>query len=304
MNESRAVERIKELKQAILEHNNNYYVLNAPKISDFEYDLLVQELEGIERKFPHLATEDSPTKHVGSDLAGTATAFQRVRHKVPMLSLSNTYDKQELADFHNRILKNASVQEDAIAYVSELKLDGTAICLSYTHGRLTRALTRGDGTYGDDVTANVLRIASVPSQLPPSDRLPVPYPEQFEIRGEIVMPYPRFEELNKAKEEADEPPFANPRNAAAGTLKLLSADEVQRRGLECYVYHLVTDTEGVQTQWQALEAASQWGFLVSPHRKLCKNIEEIEAFLEYWDRERHNLPVATDGVVIKVNAFA
>ena len=304
MNESRAVERIKELKQAILEHNNNYYVLNAPKISDFEYDLLVQELEGIERKFPHLATEDSPTKHVGSDLAGTATAFQRVRHKVPMLSLSNTYDKQELADFHNRILKNASVQEDDIAYVSELKLDGTAICLSYTHGRLTRALTRGDGTYGDDVTANVLRIASVPSQLPPSDLLPVPYPEQFEIRGEIVMPYPRFEELNKAKEEADEPPFANPRNAAAGTLKLLSADEVQRRGLECYVYHLVTDTEGVQTQWQALEAASQWGFLVSPHRKLCKNIEEIEAFLEYWDRERHNLPVATDGVVIKVNAFA
>ncbi len=304
MNESRAVERIKELKQAILEHNNNYYVLNAPKISDFEYDLLVQELEGIERKFPHLATEDSPTKHVGSDLAGAATAFQRVSHKVPMLSLSNTYDKQELADFHNRILKNASVQEDAIAYVSELKLDGTAICLSYTHGRLTRALTRGDGTYGDDVTANVLRIASVPSQLPPSDRLPVPYPEQFEIRGEIVMPYPRFEELNKAKEEADEPPFANPRNAAAGTLKLLSADEVQRRGLECYVYHLVTDTEGVQTQWQALEAASQWGFLVSPHRKLCKNIEEIEAFLEYWDRERHNLPVATDGVVIKVNAFA
>lgn len=304
MNESRAVERIKELKQAILEHNNNYYVLNAPKISDFEYDLLVQELEGIERKFPHLATEDSPTKHVGSDLAGTTPAFQRVRHKVPMLSLSNTYDKEELADFHNRILKNASLQEDDIAYVSELKLDGTAICLSYTNGRLTRALTRGDGTYGDDVTANVLRIASIPTQLPPSDGLPVPYPEQFEIRGEIVMPFSRFEELNKAKEEADEPPFANPRNAAAGTLKLLSADEVQRRGLECYVYHLVTDTAGIQTQWQALEAAAQWGFFVSPHRKLCQNMEEIEAFLEYWDRERHNLPVATDGVVIKVNAFA
>ncbi|MGB4591311.1 MAG: NAD-dependent DNA ligase LigA [Bacteroidales bacterium] len=303
MNASRAVERIRELKEAIREHNRNYYVLNAPKISDFEYDLLIQELTALEQKYPNLATEDSPTQLVGSDLEAVGTAFRRVRHKVPMLSLSNTYDRQELQEFHNRIRKTLSSEADDLEYVCELKLDGTAICLSYENGRLVRALTRGDGTYGDDVTVNVLRIASVPVQLQPAGSFPFPYPSSFEIRGEIVMPFNRFEELNRIREETEEPPFANPRNAAAGTLKLLSADEVERRGLECYLYHLVTETAGVTTQWQALECAAQWGFPVSQHRKLCKNTEEIEAFLDFWDKERHNLPMATDGVVIKVNAF-
>lgn len=309
MDISAAADRIRELKQAINNHNNAYYVLNAPRISDFEYDLLVQELLGLERKYPELATDDSPTQHVGSDLSASVTSFRKVRHKVPMLSLSNTYDRQELLDFHNRILKATSPAPGidsfttAQEYVCELKLDGTAICLSYKDGRLVRALTRGDGTYGDDVTANILRIASVPATLKPAETLSVPYPREFEIRGEILMSFNRFRELNESREETGEPLFANPRNAAAGTLKLLSSDEVARRGLDCFVYHLVTETEGISTQWQALEAAHEWGFPVANQRKLCKSQEEITAFLDFWDTERTNLPVATDGVVIKVNDF-
>ncbi|NLA15492.1 MAG: NAD-dependent DNA ligase LigA [Bacteroidales bacterium] len=319
MNKSREADRIRELKQAINQHNKYYYVLNAPQISDFEYDLLLRELIELEHQFPHLITADSPTQHIGSDLSVPGTSFQRVRHKTPMLSLSNTYDKQELLDFHNRILKAVAAPATAdttfattatdgapaaaIEYVCELKLDGTAICLSYQNGHLVRALTRGDGTYGDDVTANVLRIASIPTQLPPADTFALPYPAQFEIRGEIVMSFSRFRELNEIKEEQGEPPFANPRNAAAGTLKLLSAEEVERRRLDCYVYHLVTETDGIQTQWQALEAARQWGFPVSEQRKLCHNIQEVTEFLELWDKKRTDLPVATDGIVIKVNDF-
>ena len=309
MDISAAADRIRELKQAINNHNNAYYVLNAPRISDFEYDLLVQELLGLERKYPELATKDSPTQHVGSDLSASVTSFRKVRHKVPMLSLSNTYDRQELLDFHNRILKATSPAPGidsfttAPEYVCELKLDGTAICLSYKDGRLVRALTRGDGTYGDDVTANILRIASVPALLKPAETLSVPYPREFEIRGEILMSFNRFRELNESREETGEPLFANPRNAAAGTLKLLSSDEVARRGLDCFVYHLVTETEGISTQWQALEAAHAWGFPVSNQRKLCKSPEEITEFLDFWDTERTNLPIATDGVVIKVNDF-
>ncbi|HKM31020.1 MAG TPA: NAD-dependent DNA ligase LigA [Bacteroidales bacterium] len=303
MDISAAADRIRELKQAINNHNNAYYVLNAPRISDFEYDLLVQELLGLERKYPELATDDSPTQHVGSDLSASVTSFQKVRHKVPMLSLSNTYDRQELQDFHNRVLKATEGSTAALEYVCELKLDGTAICLSYKDGRLVRALTRGDGTYGDDVTANILRIASVPALLKPAETLSVPYPREFEIRGEILMSFNRFRELNESREETGEPLFANPRNAAAGTLKLLSSDEVARRGLDCFVYHLVTETEGISTQWQALEAAHAWGFPVSNQRKLCKSPEEITEFLDFWDTERTNLPIATDGVVIKVNDF-
>ncbi|HOD55785.1 MAG TPA: NAD-dependent DNA ligase LigA [Bacteroidales bacterium] len=299
MNRSQAAARIRELKDAINEHNRKYYVLNTPDISDFEFDLLLQELTVLEKKYPDLAGDDSPTRHVGSDIAPENNAFLQFPHRYPMLSLSNTYNKEELLDFHNRISK---VSDQPVEYVCELKLDGTAICLTYKDGRLFRALTRGDGTIGDDVTRNVLRIKSIPERLTPAGDFP--YPPEFEIRGEIVMPFISFGELNSAKEKNGEPLFANPRNAAAGTLKLLSADEVERRGLDCYLYHLIADVPGIKTHWQALETASQWGFPVSQHRRLCRNVEEIMEFLEYWDKARADLPIATDGVVVKVNSFS
>ena len=225
MNRNQAIIRVKELKDAINEHNKKYYILNAPEISDFEYDMLVQELTALEKKFPDLATDDSPTQHVGSDISEENRAFRQVPHKYPMLSLSNTYSREELTEFHNRITKAAG---QSVEYVCELKFDGTAICLSYRDGKLFRALTRGDGTIGDDVTRNVRRIASVPTLLKPESNITFPYPRQFEIRGEIFMPYNSFEELNARKEENGEP-LCQPRNAAAGTLKLLSPDLVANR---------------------------------------------------------------------------
>lgn len=301
MNRNQAIIRVKELKNAINEHNKKYYILNAPEISDFEYDMLVQELTALEKKFPDLATDDSPTQHVGSDISEENRAFRQVPHKYPMLSLSNTYSREELTEFHNRITKAAG---QSVEYVCELKFDGTAICLSYRDGKLFRALTRGDGTIGDDVTRNVRRIASVPALLKPESNITFPYPRQFEIRGEIFMPYNSFEELNARKEENGEPLFANPRNAAAGTLKLLSPDLVANRGLDCYLYDLITDIRGIDTHWQALEAAFEWGFPISHHRRLCRSVGEIMDFLDYWDDARTTLPFATDGVVVKVNDFA
>ncbi|MFA6652109.1 MAG: NAD-dependent DNA ligase LigA, partial [Bacteroidales bacterium] len=233
MNRSQAAIRVRELKNAINEHNKKYYVLNAPSISDFEYDMLLQELTALEKKFPELITEDSPTQNVGSDIAAESRAFLQYPHKYPMLSLSNTYSREALAEFHNRITKTTDRE---IEYVCELKFDGTAICLTYKNGKLFRALTRGDGTVGDDVTRNVERIKSIPVFLPPAASCKVPWPSAFEIRGEILMPFNSFRELNALKEEQQETPFANPRNAAAGTLKLLSADEVERRGLDCFLY--------------------------------------------------------------------
>lgn len=301
MNRSQAAIRVKELKDAINEHNKKYYVLNAPDISDFEYDMLVQELVTLEKKFPHLVTDDSPTQHVGSDISQENGAFRQVPHNYPMLSLSNTYNREELLEFHNRVTKAAG---QPVEYVCELKFDGTAICLSYSNGQLFRALTRGDGTIGDDITRNVRRIASVPMSLKPADTFTFPYPVRFEIRGEIFMPFSSFEEVNAHREENGEPLFANPRNAAAGTLKLLSPDLVENRGLDCFLYHLIADVPGLRTHWQALEAAIQWGFPISHHRRLCRNIQEIMDFLDYWDDARTTLPFATDGVVVKVNDFA
>ncbi|HOG24839.1 MAG TPA: NAD-dependent DNA ligase LigA [Bacteroidales bacterium] len=301
MNRSRAVARIRELKDTLHEHNRKYYVLNAPDISDFEYDLLLQELTALEKMFPDLASDDSPTRQVGSDISPENNAFLQFPHKHPMLSLSNTYNREDLLEFHNRIAKTTN---QPVEYVCELKLDGTAICLTYKNGRLYRALTRGDGTIGDDVTRNVLRIKSIPEQLKPSSTADFPYPAEFEIRGEIIMPFSSFRELNATKEKNGEPLFANPRNAAAGTLKLLSADEVERRSLDCYLYHFIGNVQGLDTHWKALEMASQWGFPVSEHRRLCHSTDQVMDFLDYWDKARADLPIATDGVVIKVNSFS
>lgn len=301
MNRSTAIARIRELKNALNEHNRKYYVLNAPDISDFEYDLLLQELNTLEKMFPDLASDDSPTRRVGSDISPENSSFLQFPHKHPMLSLSNTYNKEELLEFHNRIAKTT---DQPVEYVCELKLDGTAICLTYKDGQLYRALTRGDGTIGDDVTRNVLRIKSIPEKLKPSPIADFSYPPEFEIRGEIIMPFSSFRELNAVKEKNGEPLFANPRNAAAGTLKLLSADEVERRALDCYLYHFIGQVPGIDTHWKALEMASQWGFSVSDHRRLCQNTDQIMDFLDYWDQARADLPIATDGVVIKVNSFS
>ena len=301
MNRSQAAIRVSELKNAINEHNKKYYVLNAPAISDFEFDMLLQELNTLERMFPHLITEDSPTQTVGSDISTESRAFRQYPHKNPMLSLSNTYSREALAEFHNRIAKTT---DRDVEYVCELKFDGTAICLTYKNGQLFRALTRGDGTVGDDVTRNVERIKSIPTQLSPVSSGQIPWPHEFEIRGEILMPFSSFRELNALKEENGETPFANPRNAAAGTLKLLSADEVERRSLDCFLYHLIADIPGIDTHWQAMEAALQWGFPISKHRKLCRDLDQINEFLDHWDTERTGLRVATDGVVIKVNDFS
>ncbi len=301
MNRSQAAIRVSELKSAINEHNKKYYVLNAPTISDFEYDMLLRELTTLEKKFPDLVTEDSPTQNVGSDISTESRTFRQYAHKYPMLSLSNTYSREALKEFHNRIAKTT---EREIEYVCELKFDGTAICLTYKNGKLFRALTRGDGTVGDDVTRNVERIKAIPSSLPPASSCKVPWPDEFEIRGEILMPFSSFRELNALKEEQQETPFANPRNAAAGTLKLLSADEVERRGLDCFLYHLIADIPGIETHWQAMEAALEWGFPISKHRKLCRDLDQINEFLDYWDTARTGLKVATDGVVIKINDFS
>ncbi|MFA5301485.1 MAG: NAD-dependent DNA ligase LigA [Bacteroidales bacterium] len=301
MNRSQAAIRVRELKNAINEHNKKYYVLNTPSITDFEYDMLLQELTALEKKFPDLVTEDSPTQNVGSDISTESRAFRQYPHRYPMLSLSNTYNREALSEFHNRIAKNTDRQ---IEYVCELKFDGTAICLTYKNGKLFRALTRGDGTVGDDVTRNVERIKSIPVSLPPAASCKVPWPSTFEIRGEILMPFSSFRELNALKEEQQETPFANPRNAAAGTLKLLSADEVERRGLDCFLYHLIADIPGIHTHWQAMETALEWGFPVSKHRKLCRDLKEINDYLDHWETARTGLKVATDGVVIKVNDFS
>ncbi|MBQ2148527.1 MAG: NAD-dependent DNA ligase LigA, partial [Bacteroidales bacterium] len=226
-----ARDRIEFLKKELERHNRNYYVLNAPTISDFEFDLLMSELQGLERMFPEFATEDSPTRHVGSDLAGKGSDFVQVPHRYPMLSLGNTYAREELYEFDARIRKTA---DKPYTYSCELKFDGTAICLTYRGGRLLRALTRGDGTQGDDVTRNVVHIPAIPRVLRGEA-----IPEEFEIRGEIYMPWDAFERLNAARAEAELEPFANPRNAASGSLKLQNPEEMRTRGLDCVLYHLL-----------------------------------------------------------------
>jgi len=287
--------RIAQLREIINEQNRRYYVENQPVISDFEYDLLLNELQTLEKTYPGYFSENSPTVRVGSDLSddSVASEFKQATHKYPMLSLSNTYDKDELYAFNERIVKSVESQVD---YVCELKIDGSAISLSYYNGRLVRAVTRGDGTSGDDVTSNVRKIKSLPQSLKGSD-----YPVEFEIRGEIFMPWSSFDEINKKREENEEQLFANPRNAAAGSLKLLDPRIVEERGLETILYHFVSEEKIADSHYEVLQMAGKWGLPVSEHTKVCKNMDEVIDYLNYWDNERKKLPYPTDGVVIKVN---
>lgn len=295
MTEAQAAKRIDELRAIIRENSRRYYVDNAPVISDYEFDHLMYELEGLEREFPRFVTSDSPTRKVGSDL-GSDGKFAKSPHRYPMLSLSNTYSIAEVEEFAGRVDK--LLGGSGYDYCCELKFDGTAICLNYRHGRLHQALTRGDGVVGDDVTANVMRIANIPHSLVGSG-----WPDDFEIRGEILMPYKSFDALNAEREIEGEAPFANPRNAASGSLKLSDPEEVAHRGLFCTLYHIPSDTGLFATHDDALRAAESWGLPVSDARRICKDISDIEAFVSHWDKERRRLPYATDGIVIKVNGF-
>ncbi len=285
-------ERIEELRRQLDLHNFKYYVENAPEISDFEFDTMMCELQDLEREHPEYADPNSPSVRVGSDLTAE---FATVRHRYPMLSLGNTYSLEELHEFIERIEREAG-QTD---YVCELKFDGTAISLTYENGCLLRAVTRGDGVAGDDVTANVRTVRSVPLRLRGND-----WPPYFEIRGEILMPYASFDRLNAEREANGEALFANPRNAAAGTLKQQASAVVARRGLDCTLYQLAGDNLPFKTHWESLQKAREWGFKVSDRMRICHSVPEIDDFIRYWDTARHELPFPTDGVVIKVNDFA
>lgn len=306
MDRQQAENRIRELRKILWENSRKYYVDNAPAISDYEYDHLMYELADLEKEYPDLVTPDSPTRKVGSDLENSdengrtlVTArkeFAQYEHKYPMLSLANTYNIGEIEDFVTRASKAIS---KPFTYSCELKFDGTAICLTYRDGKLFRALTRGDGVIGDDVTDNVRHISNIPITLKGSG-----YPEEFEIRGEILMPYKAFDTLNEERLRNEDQPFANPRNAASGSLKLLDPKEVGRRGLWCTLYHIPSPNVTFATHDDAMKAAESWGLPVSDKRKICHNINEIEEYINYWDKERKFLPYATDGIVIKINELA
>ena len=309
MEKAQAYIWIQELKDIINEANRRYYVENSPVLSDYEFDMLLKELEALEKEHPELRTDDSPTQKVGSDLKTSPAKvsgkeFEQFPHRYPMLSLGNTYDITEVQAFADRASKGIG---NAFTYSCELKFDGTAICLTYRNGKLVRALTRGDGTIGDDVTANVRNISNIPQELKtpagffPTLLQPKPWPEEFEIRGEIYMPWPAFDRLNEQRIKDEEAPFANPRNAASGSLKLIDSRMVAERGLECTLYHILGEDLPFQTHDQALKAAQSWGLPVSDKRKICKTIEEIEDFINHWDSERKTLLFATDGIVIKIN---
>lgn len=292
MEKAAAHSRILELRTILEENSRLYYVDNAPRMSDYEYDQLMHELEALEADFPEFASDDSPTRKVGSDLEG---GFVQRAHRYPMLSLANTYSIEEVEEFSARADK---ALDTSFSYCCELKFDGTAICLTYRKGKLVQALTRGDGVVGDDVTRNALRISNIPRQLKGD------YPEEFEIRGEVLMPYEAFDHLNELRTLDDEQPFANPRNAASGSLKLQNPDEVAGRGLWCTLYHIPAQSLDFESHDQALRAAASWGLPVSEHRRLCHDIKEIKEYIDYWDVKRKELPFATDGVVIKINEMA
>ena len=315
MEKTQANIRAKELRDILNEASRRYYVENMPTMSDYDFDMLLKELEAIEAQYPELITADSPTQKVGSDLR-TDTAsekdkgktpkkeFEQFPHKYPMLSLGNTYDITEVEAFAERAAKGIG---NSFTFSCELKFDGTAICLTYRDGMLFRALTRGDGTIGDDVTENVRHISNIPQTLRtpegfmPTAQQPTPWPHEFEIRGEIYMPWAAFDRLNEEREREEEQPFANPRNAASGSLKLIDSTQVANRGLECTLYHMLGEDLPFNTHKEALDKAAEWGLPVSDKRQICSSIDEIEEFIGYWDTERKNLPFATDGIVIKVN---
>lgn len=284
-------ERIDWLRAELHRHNYNYYVLNAPEISDKEFDDLMRELQDLEKAHPEYADENSPTMRVGSDLNKN---FTQVAHKYPMLSLGNTYSEGEVADFYERVKK--ALNED-FEICCELKFDGTSISLTYEDGKLVRAVTRGDGEKGDDVTDNVKTIRTIPLVLHGD------YPRSFEIRGEILMPWVSFEALNREREAREEPLFANPRNAASGTLKSQNSAVVAARKLDAYLYYLLGEDLPADGHYECLQKAAQWGFKISEHMKKARTLQEVFDYINYWDTERKNLPVATDGIVLKVNSL-
>lgn len=288
-----AEQRIKFLREELNRHNHNYYIKNQPEISDQEFDRLMKELEDLEEENRHLFDPLSPTQRVGSDLSNE---FEHVLHSRPMMSLANTYSVEEVDEWFDRVDK--ALEGEKFAVVGELKFDGTSISLIYEDGRLVRAVTRGDGTQGDDVTANVKTIRSIPLVLQPGD-----WPREFEIRGEILMPWSVFDSLNEEREKNGEPLFANPRNAASGTLKTKNSREVSRRKLDARFYALLSDNLPFDNHYDNMMAAKSWGFKVSPAMKLLHSLKEVDEFINYWDEHRKELPVATDGLVFKVNSL-
>ena len=292
-----AEQEIKALREELAEQNYKYYVLSAPTMSDREFDEKMHRLQELEAAHPELFDPESPTQKVGSDIVESRKSkvesgegFPRIRHRYPMLSLANTYSREEVEDWVRKLPANVEI-------VAELKYDGLSISLWYENGKLVHAVTRGDGTEGDDVLPNIKTITSIPQTLTNT-------PKRLELRGEVLLPWERFEALNKQREEQEEPLFANPRNAASGTLKLQDSKEVARRELTCYLYYMLGEQLPGKTHYERLELARKWGFPVSDAIKVCKNVDEVMAFIAYWDTERKNLPVATDGIVLKVNDLA
>lgn len=286
-------QRILQLRKELHEHNYKYYVLNQPEISDQEFDFMMKELQELEARYEEMFDPNSPTQRVGSDIN---QEFTQVTHKYPMLSLANTYSQEEVADFYNSVKKGLNGEDFEIC--CELKYDGLSISLTYEDGKLVRGVTRGDGVHGDDVTANVKTIRSIPLVLKDGD-----WPKEFEIRGEILMPWNVFERLNQEREAAEEPLFANPRNAASGTLKSQNSALVASRNLDAYLYYLLGDELPGDGHYENLEKAREWGFKISEGMRKVKTLQEIYDFIDYWDTERKNLPVATDGIVLKVNSL-
>ena len=287
--------RIDELRKELHRHNYNYYVLNSPEITDYEFDKLMQDLQDLEMFFPQYADPNSPTQRVGSDIN---QEFRQIKHKYPMLSLSNTYSESDVREFYERVRNGLEGEEFEI--VCELKFDGLSISLTYIDGKLDHAVTRGDGVVGDDVTGNVRTIKSIPLQLDPDGD----YPKEFEIRGEVLMPWASFEALNVEREKKGEPLFANPRNAASGTLKSQKSELVAQRNLDAYLYYFLCErNDNVSGHYESLMKCGKWGFKISEHIRKCKTVDEVLDFIKYWDSERKKLPVATDGIVLKVNSL-
>lgn len=288
-------EQIEQLEKEINQHNYNYYVLSTPTISDFEFDMLLKQLQDLEEKYPEFASENSPTKRVGGDITKN---FQTVKHRFPMLSLSNSYSKEEIVDFENRVKK---LVDGEVTYICELKYDGVAISITYKDGQLAQAITRGDGSQGEDVTANVRTIKTIPLTLHGD------YPSDFDIRGEIVFPHDNFNALNEERRQNGEPEFANPRNTASGTLKLQDSSIVAQRGLDCFLYAVMGNNLPIISHIDGIHLAGKWGFKVPTedlnYIQKTDSIEGIMDFIDYWDKERSNLPFDIDGVVIKVDAY-
>ena len=299
-------EEIMELRRELKEANHRYYVMNSPTMSDYDFDQKLRRLQDLEAQYPDMFAPHSPTQRVGSDLEevkpgkakgkSKGKGFEQVAHKYPMLSLSNTYSQDEIEDWLNKLPEDVEI-------VCELKFDGLSISLWYENGILTQALTRGDGLKGDNVVENIRTLASIPQRIPISNSLE-PLPAFVELRGEVLLPWAAFERLNKEREAEEEPLFANPRNAASGTLKLQDTSEVAKRGLDCYLYYMLGENLPEETHYNRLQIAKQWGFNISDAVKVCHSIDEVMAYIRHWDIERKNLPVATDGIVLKVNNLA